>query len=84
MESEDTKFESLAVRVDQALSQVIDLIGQVIRVTRARDYKHHPRENCGTVSRLPRFVRLSRAWGDVAGRLRLPGCAPPTYLSTPR
>ncbi len=33
----DTDFDSLAVRVDQALSQVIALTGQMIRVTRARD-----------------------------------------------
>jgi predicted nuclease of predicted toxin-antitoxin system len=34
--TEDTDFDSLADRVDQALSQVIDLTGQVIRITRAR------------------------------------------------
>ena len=34
--TEDTDFDSLANRVDQTLSQVIDLTGQVIRVTRAR------------------------------------------------
>ncbi len=34
--TEDTDFDSLAERVDQALSQVIDLTGQVIRITRAR------------------------------------------------
>jgi predicted nuclease of predicted toxin-antitoxin system len=34
--TEDTDFDSLVTRVDQALSQVIHLTGQVIRVTRAR------------------------------------------------
>jgi predicted nuclease of predicted toxin-antitoxin system len=34
--TEDTDFDSLAARVDQALSQAIRLTGQVIRVTRAR------------------------------------------------
>jgi predicted nuclease of predicted toxin-antitoxin system len=34
--TEDTDFDSLADRVDQALSQVIHLTGQLIRVTRAR------------------------------------------------
>jgi hypothetical protein len=34
--TEDTDFDSLATRVDQALSQVIHLTGEVIRVTRAR------------------------------------------------
>ena len=34
--TEDVDFNSLATRVDQALSQVAYLAGQVIRVTRAR------------------------------------------------
>jgi len=34
--TEDVDFDSLATRVDQALSQVIDLTGQLIRITRAR------------------------------------------------
>jgi hypothetical protein len=34
--TEDTDFDSLAARIDQALSQAIHLTGQVIRITRAR------------------------------------------------
>jgi predicted nuclease of predicted toxin-antitoxin system len=34
--TEDTDFDSLAARIDQALSQVADVPGQVIRVTRPR------------------------------------------------
>jgi predicted nuclease of predicted toxin-antitoxin system len=35
--TEDTDFDSLAARVHQALSQVINVAGQVIRVTRSRN-----------------------------------------------
>ena len=34
--TEDTDFDSLAARVDQALAKVMHLTGQVIRVTRDR------------------------------------------------
>jgi predicted nuclease of predicted toxin-antitoxin system len=34
--TEDSDFDSLAIRVDDALSQVIHLSGQVLRITRAR------------------------------------------------
>ena len=41
--TEDVDFDSLATRVDQALSQVAYLAGQVIRVTRARGWsKYRP------------------------------------------
>jgi predicted nuclease of predicted toxin-antitoxin system len=34
--TEDTDFASLATRVDEALAQIVQLTGQVIRITRAR------------------------------------------------
>ena len=34
--TEDTDFASLAARVDEALAQIVQLTGQVIRITRAR------------------------------------------------
>ncbi len=37
LSTEDTDFDSLPARVDQALSQVVSLTGWVIRVTRPGD-----------------------------------------------
>jgi hypothetical protein len=36
--TEDIDIESLAARIDEALLQVVNLTGQVIRVTRSRKW----------------------------------------------